>query len=98
MWKIYYDDESVITSDDMSWKEAPLYGVLFVVEHYGDGKQMVHMGMDYYINRDGSVISFGENNVKMHIELGIPARCAKYGRWAPNDVWQRVHDIVFSDK
>ncbi len=94
-WKIYYDDETVVADTDMAWVDAPLYGVLFVVEDYPDQTKLVHMGMDYYLKKGPNVISFSEISAKMHMELGIPARAAKYGRWAPDAVWQRVHDAIF---
>ncbi len=98
MWKIYYDDESVITNDDMSWEDVPLYGVLFVVENYTERRRIVHMGMDYYMKKNNTIISCNDGNIKMHIELGLSARCTKFGRWAPDDIWDRVHNIVFMDR
>lgn len=94
-WQIFYDDETIVSNLDMVWEDAPLYGVLFVLEDFPDRTKLVHMGMDYYMKRGSTLISFSEGDVKMHMELGIPVRSAKYGRWAPDDVWQRVYNLVF---
>jgi len=95
LWQIFYDDETVVSDLDMTWENAPLYGVLFVVEHNPDLTRNVHMGQDYYIMRNNTIISFNSYDLARHIELGINPRSCKFGRWTPDDVWTRVHDTVF---
>lgn len=94
-WVIYYDDETVVTSEDSSWTGAPPFGVLIVVENNGGGKKAVHMGMDYYMMRDDTIMAFGDGSLPGHLLMGIPKGAMKLGRYAPKDVWQRVHDRVF---
>ncbi len=93
-WQIFYDDETVVSDLDMMWEQAPTQGVLFVLE-YLDSNKMVHMGMDYYFIRGSTIISTSLVGLHTHLELGLVAGTIKFGRWCPDDVWQRVHDVVF---
>ncbi len=95
IWEIFYDDETVVSDLDVTWTNAPSQGVLFVLEYMENNNKMVHMGMDYYFMRDGTVISTNLNGLHSHLELGLGAGAIKFGRWCPNDIWQRVHDVVF---
>lgn len=93
-WQIFYDDETVVSDLDMIWEQTPTQGVLFVLEYIQNNK-MVHMGMDYYFIRDGTIISTSLVGLHTHLELGLGAGAIKFGRWCPDDVWQRVHNVVF---
>lgn len=95
LWKIWYDDESVVASEDMKWEDAPPYGVLIILHYQKDNKKQVHMGSDYYLRRDNTIISFHIKDLHDHILLGVPKGAVKFGRWCPDDVWERVHDQVF---
>ncbi len=95
LWKIYYDNESIVTNEDMQWKDAPAYGVLIILHYQSTGKHQVHMGSDYYLIRDDTIISFHIKDLHDHLLLGIPKGAVKFGRWCPDDIWQRVHDRVF---
>lgn len=94
-WQIFYDDETVVSDSDMRWENAPAQGILFILEYMDNNNKMVHMGMDYYFMRDGTIISTGISALHTHLELGIAAGVIKFGRWCPDDVWKRVHDVVF---
>ena len=95
LWEIYYDDERVISSEDMSWEEAPAYGILIIMHYQPDGIAQVHMGSDYYLMRDNTVISFNPQDLYQHLLLGIKKDAVKFGRWCPDDIWHRVHCKAF---
>jgi len=90
-WRIWYDDETTFDGD---WKDAPVDGVLFV-EDWTNNTKLVHMGSDYYLMREGTIMSFRTSDLHQHLILGIDAGALKFGRWTTNDVWQRVHAQVF---
>ncbi len=94
-WIIHYDDETFVTSSGVAWRDTPSYGVLFVQEINPSGSNLIHMGMDYYFKRDGTIISCGLQALHEHLVLGINAGVMKFGRWSPDDVWNRVHDRIF---
>jgi hypothetical protein len=94
-WEIYYDDETVVNDEDVAWHDCSAHGVLFVLEYLPNDKKMVHMGMDYYLMRDRSLMSFSGNSLNEHLLLGIDKGAIKFGRWAPNDVWERVQNKIF---
>jgi len=93
-WEIYYDDETKITSDDMKWENLSPHGVLIIIHYQNDNKKQIHMGADYYLMRNGTVISFPIKDLHEHLLLGIPKGAIKFGRWCPDDVWERVHRKV----
>lgn len=95
LWKIWYDDESVVTDEDMKWEDAPSRGVLIILHYQTDTKKQVHMGADYYLMRSNTIISFHIKDLHDHISLGIPKGAVKFGRWCPDDVWKRVYNQVF---
>ncbi len=95
-WEIYYDDETIISSNDMNWEDTPSNGVLFVKEINPSGTDLIHMGMDYYFKRDDTIISCGLAAIHSHMELGFGRGAVKFGRWAPDDIWKKVHNKVFS--
>ena len=90
-WRIWYDDETVFEG---AWKDAPSNGVLFIEDWIGKTK-LVHMGSDYYLMRDGTIMSFRLADLHQHLVLGLDAGSIKFGRWTSNDVWQRIHKKVF---
>jgi len=103
-WTIYYDDESIFSDADGTWYDAPTYGVLFVQEDRtwdarnpvtSEYYKLIHMGSDYYLLRDNTIMAFREKELYQHLELGIDPHSLKYGRWTDNTTWKRVHDRVF---
>ncbi len=91
-WAIWYDDGSRFTSQEGSWEEAPVDGVLFVLETFEDGKKLVHMGADYYVLKDDGIIDFSTVHLERHLRQ-IPGW--KFGRWASDEVFQQAHEEVF---
>ncbi len=97
-WNIWYDDGTQISSEDCSWQEAPVDGVLIVMEYLPDGKKMVHMGSDYYMMLDGTLIDFSLVHLDRHLRHGVPRGSMKFGRWATDEMWERVHEQAFGVK
>ena len=93
-WTIYYDDETTFSSDDGSWLDAPSQGVQIIMD-YMEKTPLSHMGCDYYLMRDDTIISFSEVHLHSHLELGIAPQTIKFGRWTNNKNWHRIHDRVF---
>ncbi len=89
--KIWYDDE---TTFEGNWKDAPAYGVLFIEDWLSETK-LIHMGADYYLMRDGSIMNFRLKDLHQHLVLGIEPGALKFGRWTSNEIWQKVHKRVF---
>ena len=96
-WCIWYDDGSTFHSGQGSWEDAPVDGVLIVMEYKEDSK-LVHMGSDYYLMRDGTIMGVALAHIDRHIRLGIEKDAAKFGRWATTEVWERAHEEAFGVK
>jgi len=110
LWEIYYDDETVYMEASGAapsgvpasgitvgkWKNAPANGVQFVLDRTVEPK-LIHMGQDYYMFRKQTMTmsSFHFVDLHAHILLGIPENRVKFGRWADNAVWGRIHDRLF---
>lgn len=84
-WKLYYDDGGVFSSSDGDWKDAPLDGVLVLVEFYDGGERVLHIERDYYILDDDK--AFGTNN--LHPWLA-KQKTVKYGRWSKNSIFRQI--------
>lgn len=88
MWRIYYDDGRVVTSDDGPFEAAPVDGVLFILQKRGD---VVHTlsGADYYAMIDGEIIAVEDISTLLRKVGWI-----KCGRWTSfkrfEDVGRRV--------
>ena len=84
-WKIYYDDESVFSSLDGGWKDAPSDGVQVVVEYYEDGTKKLHFERDYYIFDEEK--AFDTNDLNPYLrKWGM----VKFGRWSSDDKFQEL--------
>lgn len=82
LWKIYYDDQSIVTSDDMAWKDAP-YRDILSVEIFASGVKIPGSGMEYYLMRGNSVIGFNQNSLHDHLFLGVDSGIVKFGSACP---------------
>ena len=97
-WIIYYADESTYTSDDGDWDDAPTDNVCFVIEDKSNEpgstvERQVHMGQDYYFIFNGVLSDANEGELGLY---GNPvAPNLKTGQWTSDEVWQRIHDIIF---
>ena len=70
--------------------------VLSVLEWKSDNKT-VHMGIDYYLMRDGGIISFSERSLHQHMTLGLDPKVIKFGVWTSDEIWERVHGRIFQN-
>lgn len=84
-WKVFYDDGTECSSQEKSWEELPLDGVLAVVEYYSDGSRTIHHSRDYYILSDGK--AFGTNDIHPYIRK---LKTVKYGRWSRNGLFKEI--------
>lgn len=88
IWKIYYDDGSTFDSNDGEWDEAPLDGVIFVVEKVGD-RTVFHSGNDYYVMMADTVMTTGDLGPILR-KLGF----VKFGRWTSHRTFERISQRV----
>lgn len=90
-WRIYYDDGSIFTSEDGAWNDAPLDGVLFVLQKIGD-KITTQSGADFYYLIDDMAVATGD--------IGPLLRSLKYikfGRWTSIKRYEAVGKRVAAD-
>lgn len=78
-WRIYYDDGRSYGSDDGSWSDAPVEGVLAVVELVDD-KLTVHSGADFYQLEDESIVMRDDCTLLHAIGL-VEMTPIKFGRY-----------------
>jgi hypothetical protein len=90
-WRIYYDDESVFTSDEGDFSDAPPDGVLFILQKRGDRVETLS-GADYYAMLDDEIIAVGDPGPLLH-KIGW----IKHGRWTSHRCFERVGRLVALD-
>jgi hypothetical protein len=91
MWRIYYDDGKIFTSNDGEWAEAPLDGVLFVLQKIGD-RVVTQSGADYYYLIDGDVAGTGDLGPLLR-----QLKFIKFGRWTSIKKYEAVSKQVAHD-
>ena len=97
-WKIWYDDESTVSSHESSAVDAPVDGVLAILEKRPDNPEnpiMTHHGNEYYYWT-------GENwmhgsLVSMHGWLRRDFPTLFYGRWADDSIFDRIFQQVVAE-
>ncbi len=87
-WKIWYDDGTTFSSDDGSPEDAPVDGILAILEKRSDNTIMNHQNNEYYYWT-------GENWVSGELAsmLGWLRRDftdLKYGRWGNDSIMKQV--------
>lgn len=88
-WRIYYDDAQTFGSEDGAWSDAPVEGVLAVVELV-DGRLTVHSGHDYYqLEYDGTIVLRDERTLLHAIGL-LEMSPIKFGRYTSTSKMERV--------
>lgn len=94
-WRLYYDDGTTFSSEDGAPDEAPLDGVVGVGEEDDTGRRQTYWGADYYFwTGDGWA---GGNIADLERWLRRVLPQLKYGRWAPQTLWQKVRAIIRHD-
>jgi len=90
-WRIYYTDGTTYDSNMGVWSEAPCDGVQFVIEYMEDGTKNIHRGEDYYIYRDGTLMT--PNNLRPFlIAIGF-----KFGEWTNHDNFAKIQEMANND-
>jgi hypothetical protein len=90
-WRIYYDNETVFTSDDGNFDDAPTDGVLFVLQKRG-GQIETLSGADYYAMLGDEIIAVGDPGPLLR-KIGW----IKMGRWTSHRVFERIGRLVALD-
>ena len=94
LWIIYYDDGTTFSDEDGTWYAASPYGIQIIMDYMPE-TPLVHMGHDYYLMRNDTIMSFGDSSLRQHIIAGIESNAMKFGLWTDNDNWNRIHERVF---
>ena len=90
-WKIYYDDRSTFSDEDGEFDEAPLDGVLFIIQKRGDIVETLSGG-DFYYMVDGEIVSTGDINPLLR-----SLKFIKFGRWTSHKKMAQVEELVRKD-
>lgn len=90
-FRIYYDNGQIYTSEDGYFEEAPLDGVLFILEKVND-RIITHSGADYYVQVDDSIVATGDLGPILR-KLGW----IKHGRWTSVKRYEDVGRQVARD-
>ena len=89
MFKIFYADKSIITSNDMDWHKAPAYGVIAIRED-----KMIHMGVDYYLMKNGTIINFSIKDLHQHLLDGLLPGAIKFGQWINDKDYNEIIEMA----
>jgi hypothetical protein len=92
VWRIYYDDRRIFSSDDGDWNDAPTDGVLFVIQKLGD-KVATMSGSDHYVMLDGTDIIATQDIGPLLRKLGF----IKFGRWTTIKTYEEISRQVAED-
>lgn len=90
-FKIYYDNGTTYSSEDGSWNDAPLDGIIFVIEINGE-KVNVHSGNDFYYLEDDTIASTGDLNPLLR-----KMKFIKFGRWTSHKTYEKLSELVRDD-
>lgn len=90
---IYYDDETIFSSEDGAFEDAPSDGVLFIAQRL-EGSDIVemHSGNDFYIWLEGQVVDTGDLGPYLR-SLGT----VKFGRHTTHKRFEQVSEQVRHD-
>lgn len=93
-WRIWYDDETTFSSEDGSPEDAPVDGVLIIIEYFDDGTKRITQGMDYlYWNGEGWQ---GGNQADLDRWLRRDFPRVKLGRWTTDTIYRQVESEAMS--
>lgn len=95
-WIIFYDDDSIYTSQDAEPIDVPIDGVQWILEFLeGGGKRNVH-GMNYYRWTGDSWAGGNEADLRSWLRMRKEIPIILYGRWISdtsyNEIAERVED------
>ncbi len=87
-WKIWYDDGQTCSSEEMKPEEAPLDGVVAIVEKRKDRTVQVYQGQEYYFWNGENWVAGQVGSLDRWLRAVLPA--VKYGRWTKNSIFKDV--------
>ena len=89
-WRIYYDSGATYGPEDGAWLDAPLEGVLAVVEKRGD-RLTLHSGGDHYYrcDDDGTIVATDDAATILR-SLGW----VKFGRYTSNTKMGKLFERI----
>jgi len=100
-WKIYYSDETTISSKEASPFELDRRSdVQVIVQKSPEHNWITRSGSDYYVwdNRDGEARWWGVDIFGLHHYLLQPgARCVLFGVTIGNDRFRKIFDRARSE-
>lgn len=94
-WKIWYDDGTTFSSADGTPSQAPLDGIVGIVEWHDDKAQRPYWGSDFY-HWTGDGWRAGN---QADLERWLRGFCkeVKYGRWIPQTLWDKIISVIKHD-
>lgn len=91
-WRVWYDDGSSVSSEDVAPEDAPLDGVVAIGEEDDEGKKQIYWGQDYY-QWTGDGWRCGRlADLERWLRGDYPT--LKYGRWTPHTFWQSIREAI----
>ena len=91
-YTLYYPDKTIIGSTQDEWDEADVFGLQMVLDENKDPPS-VHMGMNYFMRREGAIFSCNEGQLIKYLAKYCP--WIKHGLWIPNEQYEEIHKRVF---
>ncbi|MHA2163347.1 MAG: hypothetical protein ACXAEN_26465 [Candidatus Thorarchaeota archaeon] len=87
-WKIFYDDGSIVSSEETDPDVVPVDGVLAIVERRANNTVMIHQANDYYYWTGENWLSGNIASLERWLRKELPN--LKYGRWTKDSIWREV--------
>ncbi len=87
-WKIWYDDGTTFASETGSAADAPVDGILAILEKRANNTIMNHHGNDYYYWTGENWFSGSLASLERWLRMELPN--LKYGRWTKDSIWKDV--------
>jgi len=109
-WKLYYVDDTVFSSDDGTWEEAPDDGILYAVvwfDKFHDTPthkrryRRIANGMDYYFWHEGTLCC-NNDTLEVNKERYPSVTHYKRGMWTGDahfeEVYERIDNTLLPDE
>lgn len=87
-WKIWYDDGTTYSSSSGTAEDAPVDGILAILEKRSDNTVMNHHGCEFYYWTGENWLSGSQASMERWMRRELPV--LKYGRWADDTIWKQV--------
>lgn len=89
-WKIYYDDGTEFSSEEVEPEEAPLDGIQGILEFRDNNTAHPYEGFDYYYWTGDSWAAGYLNDLERWLRRELPR--LKYGRFCRNAVFLKIRE------